>query len=60
MSFRRIGKRRFLCLALAAVSLLGMLLLPLSAPADAANRTGTVNVADGVNVRSGPNTVLPS
>ena len=56
MSFRRIGKRRFLCLALAAVSLLGMLLLPLSAPADAANRTGTVNVADGVNVRSGPNT----
>ena len=54
MSFRRIGKRRFLCLALAVASLLGMLLFPMSAPADAANRTGTVT--DGVNVRSGPNT----
>ena len=56
MSFRRTGRRRFLCLALAVVSLFAMLLFPLSAPADAANRTGTVNVTDGVNVRSGPNT----
>ena len=56
MSFRSIGKRRFLCLALAVVSLLGMMLFPLSAPADAAGRSGSVNVEGGVNVRSGPNT----
>ena len=56
MLFRRAGKRRILCFALAVFSLLGMLILPLSAPADAAGRTGTVNADGGVNVRSAPNT----
>ena len=56
MSFRRTGTHRILCLALAFVTLFGMLVFPMSAPADAAGRTGTVNVSDGVNVRSGPNT----
>ena len=56
MLFRRAGKRRMLCFALAVFSLLGMLILPLSAPADAAGRTGTVKADGGVNVRSAPNT----